>query len=768
MDINEKFHMFDHYLESVDSLPRSIKTPLSVIARYVFESITGESAPAKDLMTLPGIAQCIETIEDYKNGNIPQISPSDAFISDARTSINEELNAVRQMAKDGNSDIASLYDTVDINDRINALDLDEIETSVSNKANVIQSKMSVFDKKIQELRDQFNASKGNAVSDDDRAAVSSHVDDLNSDIKALESNKAATATHLLCYQGMLAVIDTLKMIQTSANKIDEIATHVSETAAPTKGIYTTSTGNAAADIGEDTKDPLDVGDLTGLYDLVNEANSVLSNERNRSLPPGMLTRANEIIVQLQQWIAEINKYNKKADVPEDSMLLNLKVQPAIKTMAGMINLDSTLTDLTNRYKSIYELISKEVISLKSANEKKAELKGLKDDIDSINKLTGPFKSIQTNLELLDTAITDANQRINQHRVASETYAASRMQDVINQSQTDRYKSALTNEFNSMPYTFQGKEGTVKDALTSILNRLKYMNNTHYKGEEDPTLDKEIEELTAFTNDYYDKKIAEIDEKLAHCTNETMHGNLLADKKRADIDRNRILNMIDSETTSAKYKSEEDTATETITKQEQGMTDKVKDVIECTQAEPIKTAIADVLTAIVRKKKAEGNLSADEAAKVGDRPLEDFMNGATLDSSRFVRDENGKFAFVVYLIPQETEDTKKGDAPIKKTEKKEKKEKKPVRTKIILPMLVAYEMSKGQVTSGVVGDTFVIQENAVVKGNQVSRWSITFSPNDAQWKIESVASFNGNNKVAESGTHTEDALAAGFEALRKLM
>jgi hypothetical protein len=123
---------------------------------------------------------------------------------------------------------------------------------------------------------------------------------------------------------------------------------------------------------------------------------------------------------------------------------------------------------------------------------------------------------------------------------------------------------------------------------------------------------------------------------------------------------------------------------------------------------------------------------------------------------------------VYLIPQETEDTKKGDAPIKKTEKKEKKEKKPVRTKIILPMLVAYEMSKGQVTSGVVGDTFVIQENAVVKGNQVSRWSITFSPNDAQWKIESVASFNGNNKVAESGTHTEDALAAGFEALRKLM
>jgi hypothetical protein len=340
-----------------------------------------------------------------------------------------------------------------------------------------------------------------------------------------------------------------------------------------------------------------------------------------------------------------------------------------------------------------------------------------------------------------------------------------MQDVINQNKTDRYKSAVTNEFNAMPYTFQGKEGTVKDALTSILNRIKYMNNKHYKGEEDPALDADIEDLTAFTNDYYDKKIADIDEKIAQCTNETMHGNLLADKKRADLDRNRILRMIDSETTSAKAKTTTDTASETLTKKENGMTDKVKDVIKGTQVEPIKTAIADVLTAIVRKKKAEGNLSADEAAKVGDRPLEDFMNGATLDSSRFVRDENGKFAFVVYLIPQETEDTEKGDAPIKKTEKKEKK---PVRTKIILPMLVAYEMSKGQVTSGVVGDTFVIQENAVVKGNQVSRWSITFSPNDAQWKIESVASFNGNNKVAESGTHTEDALAAGFEALRKLM
>jgi hypothetical protein len=767
MDINEKFHMFDHYLESVDSLPRSVKAPLSVIARYVFESITGESAPAKDLMTLPGIAQCIETIEDYKNGNIPQISPSDAFISDARTSINEELNAVRQMAKDGNSDIASLYDTVDINDRINALDLDEIETTVSNKANIIQSKMSVFDKKIQELRDQFNASKGNAVSDDDRAAVSSHIDDLNSDIQALESNKAATETHLLCYQGMLAVIDTLKMIQTSANKIDEIATHVSETAAPTKGIYTTSTGNAATDIGEDTKDPLDVGDVLDLYSLVDEVNQVVGQHGLR-LNPGMETKANEIIVKIQKWIAELNTYKKKADVPENSILLQLKVKPAIDTMKGMVNFDSEMNELKSRYAAINDEVHGQVISRKTAIEKRDEMRALNKDIEAINSVMGPFKSIQTQLELLDTAITDANQRINQHRVASETYAASRMQDVINQNKTDRYKSAVTNEFNAMPYTFQGKEGTVKDALTSILNRIKYMNNKHYKGEEDPALDADIEDLTAFTNDYYDKKIADIDEKIAQCTNETMHGNLLADKKRADLDRNRILRMIDSETTSAKAKTTTDTASETLTKKENGMTDKVKDVIKGTQVEPIKTAIADVLTAIVRKKKAEGNLSADEAAKVGDRPLEDFMNGATLDSSRFVRDENGKFAFVVYLIPQETEDTEKGDAPIKKTEKTEKKEKKPVRTKIILPMLVAYEMSKGQVTSGVVGDTFVIQENAVVKGNQVSRWSITFSPNDAQWKIESVASFNGNNKVAESGTHTEDALAAGFESLRKLM
>ena len=41
MDIQERFGLFDSYVESIDGLSDDIKVPISQMARYAFEADTG-------------------------------------------------------------------------------------------------------------------------------------------------------------------------------------------------------------------------------------------------------------------------------------------------------------------------------------------------------------------------------------------------------------------------------------------------------------------------------------------------------------------------------------------------------------------------------------------------------------------------------------------------------------------------------------------------------------------------------------------------------
>ena len=136
----------------------------------------------------------------------------------------------------------------------------------------------------------------------------------------------------------------------------------------------------------------------------------------------------------------------------------------------------------------------------------------------------------------------------------------------------------------------------------------------------------------------------------------------------------------------------------------------------------------------------------QLAEIENRPLSDYMNGKQINSHKFSTNANGK-----YLYTPNNENTT---------------------SSVKLPVLIAYEMSQGAVSTGYEDGAFVIQENVVRGDKRLNRWSITFAPNNAEWTVGIVADFNGKTDIREISTEEKDISADkmikyGFEMLTDL-
>ena len=88
MTNEERFNLFDTYVEGIQGLSSTIKNQLPTIARYVFEATTGETAPAQDITTLAGINQCLSMLTTYAStGELPTVDDVNNVAKDVASSI---------------------------------------------------------------------------------------------------------------------------------------------------------------------------------------------------------------------------------------------------------------------------------------------------------------------------------------------------------------------------------------------------------------------------------------------------------------------------------------------------------------------------------------------------------------------------------------------------------------------------------------------------------------------------------------------------------
>lgn len=136
MTNEERFNLFDTYVEGIQGLSSTIKNQLPTIARYVFEATTGETAPAQDITTLAGINQCLSMLTTYAStGELPTVDDVNNVAKDVASSIQTINEWVTLTNEDSQAaiDSANQYKIDTLLNQFNTIDLNKIEEKLNTQ-----------------------------------------------------------------------------------------------------------------------------------------------------------------------------------------------------------------------------------------------------------------------------------------------------------------------------------------------------------------------------------------------------------------------------------------------------------------------------------------------------------------------------------------------------------------------------------------------------------------------------------------------------------
>jgi hypothetical protein len=136
MTNEERFNLFDTYVEGIQGLSSTIKNQLPTIARYVFEATTGEVAPAQDVTTLAGIGKCLSMLTTYAStGELPTVDDVNNVVNDVASSIqklNDWITLTNEDSQDA-IDSAEQYNIDKLWNQFNNIDLNKIEEKLNTQ-----------------------------------------------------------------------------------------------------------------------------------------------------------------------------------------------------------------------------------------------------------------------------------------------------------------------------------------------------------------------------------------------------------------------------------------------------------------------------------------------------------------------------------------------------------------------------------------------------------------------------------------------------------
>lgn len=114
MNLQEKFHLFDIYIEGIDGLSSTIKKPLSTIARCVFEAETGINVNEEpiDVAEYTGLNDLVSRIDNAASSN-------QDIAEDFQAQVNSVIYQIDSLAKEPDVEKLSNVDTTSAHEAVN-------------------------------------------------------------------------------------------------------------------------------------------------------------------------------------------------------------------------------------------------------------------------------------------------------------------------------------------------------------------------------------------------------------------------------------------------------------------------------------------------------------------------------------------------------------------------------------------------------------------------------------------------------------------------
>lgn len=801
MDIKERFKLFDSYLESIDGLSKSLTKPLAKLARYVFEAETGidvtSNSDAIDVRdVIPEFDDSVETIKHFLAYGYAGEKPLD---EETDEQLKHALNALRTGAmKLTNSIDVQKFNIDGAINELNSLDIDHMVANTNLAMDELKSQEQEYATKLNDIRSKMDAIKqdlgAKCASDPKYIELANAYKSVLNEINNTRSQKSLGAGSQMGNKIKNDIEYVKKCLNNVVGLQDTLSSGKGELADPNEkpsfnsylsNEYKVRTAKADPHMMQFSDAPAQVPDETdpehkrmkakyapnevaGILPIDNFAQVVTYGlTHGLALPEGSVDRAYGMLQQIDKWIDELNNHHGSTE----HELTNLDVTEAKKRLAEIPDYHAALNALEQEYQKKYTSALEHKLTESALNTLSEELGTIKKKIDSIKGIVEPIDTLKDRLDTLSKDIKDSKYKSNQLRVQLLNSEKKERERADQLSALPSHKLQVMEELNAQPYPDASSEKTFGDAIRSIQNRIKYTNNSKSNGYIDPNLDKKIAELKAFANQYFDNMIDTANQRYIDQSGDTVYQKDIGGYLY-QLDKKIAMNKIDELTKTSAQKNSTSIASDFVTQ----LNSVVDNIINATQSDDDKKEIEAVQRALVKKnsviQQAREKLASKlvnnkkpnkKLVELESQPLEDFMNGTRLNPSKFHQNNDGKYVY-----------KPNGSKTLTTTDKDGKQVTTNINmaSSVNLPVLVAYEMSQNAVVTGYENGTFVIQENVKRGDKTMSRWNITFTPNNEEWNVGIVADFNGHTKVDEVNTDVKDISADklvqyGFEMLTSL-